>query len=344
MRKRAFLIGSAWLVAASLPWGLMAVGQPQEHVVPLRIMPVGDSITRGTYLGAEKRPSPLGGGWRKPLQDRLRAAGVPFEFVGELDYWAYGADGIVDPSFSPRHHGLAGFSNKAIREGGVVPTPKEILEAKGVKEIRVPGIVEALARNKPDVVLLMSGANGFNANERDLLIRTVCEHFTGDLFVASITPQKKPRRGWEQVAAYNASLPALITNLQNEGHRIHYVDMYAALTPEDISEDGVHPNEVGLSKIAEVWFRALVSRRARPLVGAIRWDAWYGALSDAARLSDPTLYPGYDTTRTRAPSPDPGKEAQQALAAEPWRYRTSSMRAAGWCRVCLLPWERGPRG
>ena len=38
------------------------------------------------------------------------------------------------------------------------------------------------------------------------------------------------------------------------------------------------------------------------------------------------------------------EEAQQALAAEPWRYRTSSMRAAGWCRVCLLPWERGPRG
>ena len=58
-----------------------------------------------------------------------------------------------------------------------------------------------------------------------------------------------------------------------------------------------------------------------PLVGAIRWDAWYGTLPETARLPDPTRYPGYDTTRARVPSPDPGKEAQRSLAAEPWRYR-----------------------
>lgn len=61
--------------------------------------------------------------------------------------------------------------------------------------------------------------------------------------------------------------------------------------------------------------------KARPLVGAIRWDAWYGMLPDTIQLPDPTRYPGYDTSRTRAPSRDPGKEAQRSLAAEPWRYR-----------------------
>lgn len=61
--------------------------------------------------------------------------------------------------------------------------------------------------------------------------------------------------------------------------------------------------------------------RRRPLVGAIRWDAWYGMLPGTIQLPDPTRYPGYDTTRTRAPSRDPGKEAQRSLAAEPWRYR-----------------------
>ena len=60
---------------------------------------------------------------------------------------------------------------------------------------------------------------------------------------------------------------------------------------------------------------------AHPLVGAIRWDAWYGALSETASLPDPTRYPGYDATRTRVPSPDPGKEAQRSLAGAPWRYR-----------------------
>ena len=236
---------------------------PETWAAPLRIMPVGDSITRGTYRGGNTLANPLGGGWRKRLQDRLRAAGVPFEFVGELDYWAYGTDGVVDPSFSPRHHGLAGFSNKAIWEGGVVPTPKEVLAAKGVQEIRVPGIVDSLAKHKPDIVLLMSGANGFNAGTRDMLIQTICDNFTGTLFVASITPQKAPRVGWDQVVPYNASLSAKVETLKAQGHRLRHVDMHAALTPEDISNDGVHPNEAGLSKIAEVWFRALAERYAR---------------------------------------------------------------------------------
>ncbi len=61
--------------------------------------------------------------------------------------------------------------------------------------------------------------------------------------------------------------------------------------------------------------------KSRPLVGAIRWDAWYGMLPDTIPLPDPTRYPGYYTTRTRVPSRDPGKEAQRSLAAEPWRYR-----------------------
>ncbi len=225
---------------------------------PLRVMPVGDSITRGSYLGTEKLANPLGGGWRKTLQDKLLGAGIAFEFVGELDYWSYGTNGVVDSSFSPRHHGLAGFSNKSILTGGVVPTPKEILDAKGVKEIRVPGIIEALERNKPDIVLLMSGANGFDTQARDFLLRTFCDHFKGLLFVASITPQKAPRHGWQQVSAYNASLPAQVESLKAQGHRIRFVDMHAALSLEDISADGVHPTRAGLDKIAETWFNALM--------------------------------------------------------------------------------------
>ena len=60
---------------------------------------------------------------------------------------------------------------------------------------------------------------------------------------------------------------------------------------------------------------------ARPLVGAIRWDAWYGALPASADLPDPTRYLGYDAARARIPGRDPGQEAQRSLAAEPWRYR-----------------------
>jgi lysophospholipase L1-like esterase len=53
---------------------------------PLRILPLGDSITRGSYLAlkdgeATGLPHPQSGGWRKALQDRLRAAGIAFDLV-----------------------------------------------------------------------------------------------------------------------------------------------------------------------------------------------------------------------------------------------------------------------
>ncbi len=58
----------------------------------------------------------------------------------------------------------------------------------------------------------------------------------------------------------------------------------------------------------------------RPLVGAIRWDAWYGNLPESLSLPDPAQRPGYDAKRGKL-NPDPGKEAQRALAHETWRYR-----------------------
>ena len=59
----------------------------------------------------------------------------------------------------------------------------------------------------------------------------------------------------------------------------------------------------------------------RPLVGAIRWDAWYGELPESAKPPASVPYAGFDATRNRLVSQDPGKETCRSLAAEPWRYR-----------------------
>lgn len=244
---------------------LLAAGACAGVGKKVRIMPIGDSITRGSYLVGTGLPNQKGGGWRKILQDNLLAIGVPFEFVGELDYHAYGDNGVIDPAFSPRHHGLAGFSNKRLRTGGEVPTPQDVLEEKGVEKIVVPGIVEALHRNRPDVILLMSGSNGFDAAERDLLVETIAEHFKGELFVANIPPQKPPRPGRDRVDAYNASLPALVERLKVRNADIHFVDMSSALSADDLLADGVHPNPDGNRKIAETWFEAL--RKVSTYVG-----------------------------------------------------------------------------
>ena len=270
----------AWLFAplAALPAADTLPHQEAGHVIaphsqeavrntsPLRILPLGDSITRGSYLAkingkSTGLPHPDGGGWRKPLQDKLRAAGIAYDFVGELNYDAFGHDGVVDPQFDPDHHGLAGFSNTGILKGGVVPTLPDALAKLGVKQVTVPAIVDVLKKHQPDIILLMSGANGFDAPARDTLIRTIGETSTAQLFVATILPQKAPRAGWEKVDAYNASLPAIVAAQKAAGKRITFVDMHAAITTDDLLPDGVHPNQAGMDKMAAAWFAAVQASR-----------------------------------------------------------------------------------
>jgi lysophospholipase L1-like esterase len=234
---------------------------------PLRILPLGDSITRGTYLAqhadgpyqgkATGLANPKGGGWRKLLQDHLRAAGVAYDFVGELNYHAYGEAGVVDPAFDPDHHGLAGFSNRKILEGGIVPTPADVLAALNITQITVPPLATVLQRQQPDIILLMSGANGFDAAARDELIRQIGRLSSAHLFVATILPQQPPRAGWEQVDEYNASLPAIVSAQQAAGHRVTLVEMNQAVGANDLLPDGVHPGPEGLRKMAAAWFLAL---------------------------------------------------------------------------------------
>ena len=238
--------------------------QPEVASKPLRILPLGDSITRGSYLAKNDGkstglPHPMGGGWRKALQDKLRGAGVAYDFVGELQYAAFGQDGRIAPGFDPDHHGLAGFGNTGILKGGKVPTLPDVLASLGVPHIEVPGIVDVLHKHHPDVILMMTGANGFDAAARDRLIRTIGDTSAAHLFVATILPQKAPRAGWEKVDEYNASLPAIVASQKAAGKRITLVDMHGALTAEDLLPDGVHPSQEGMEKMAVTWFSALQS-------------------------------------------------------------------------------------
>ena len=78
---------------------------------------------------------------------------------------------------------------------------------------------------------------------------------------------------------------------------------------------------IGLFSNAFAADTPVTAKKSRPLVGAIRWDAWYGELPASARPPQSVQFPGFDPTRNRKVSQDPGKETAKSLAAEPWRYR-----------------------
>lgn len=234
---------------------------------PIRVLPVGDSITRGSYLAHYTEgpyrdrpiglPNPDGGGWRRVLQELLRKARISFEFVGELDYGAFGQDGQLDPSFDPDHHGLAGFGNHRILVGGQVPTPEDVLQRKGVDRVAVPGIVSVLQRHRPDVVLLMSGTNGFDVKAFEQLVEAITDNHSGCLLVATILPQRDPRKNWPLVGPYNQGVQEVLKQPRFRRPGIRLVAMHRHIGENHLLPDGVHPNAAGMSKMAEVWFAAL---------------------------------------------------------------------------------------
>ena len=143
-----------------------------------------------------------------------------------------------------------------------VPTPKDVLDAAGLTQLAVPGIVTVLKEQKPDLVLLMCGSNGFNAPETQRLIESILGVLSGQLLVATIPPQRPPREGWQQVNAYNAALTAIVAEQVRKGGKLRLVDMHTAVSPENLLEDGVHPNRQGMEKMAEVWLKAIMETLA----------------------------------------------------------------------------------
>jgi lysophospholipase L1-like esterase len=159
---------------------------------------------------------------------------------------------------------LAGFSNARILSGDVVPTPPDILEVKGVTEIRVPGIVDVLERHRPGIILLMSGTNGFDARARNRLIRTIGKHSAAHLIVATIPPIRPGHVKHKHVAGYNRSLPSIVEAQRRSGKRISMVDMHATISLDQLTDDGVHPGKEAMQKMAEAWFEAVKEICQRP--------------------------------------------------------------------------------
>ena len=133
-------------------------------IIDPRIMPLGDSITRGAFGGGlpadEDKIS-----YRKPLYDGLVAAGYSFDFVGTV---TGDGDNPIYAPFDVGSEGHGGWSADQIANGNT-STPEEALKGN---------ITDWLNSTSPDIILLHIGTNGLvpvydNATDVDTILEKI---------------------------------------------------------------------------------------------------------------------------------------------------------------------------
>lgn len=230
MRRSGLLMAVGWALAVAGCRGL-------EAPVPVRIMPLGDSITQGSRRYDS---------YRRPLWLRLQEAGYTVDFVGS----------------SPRNH------------GGSPPHDDFDRDHEGHWGWRVDQVLAELEpwtrSAQPDIVLVHLGSNDlFRPEEPAEVVRELravvdtLRRVRPDVVV--LLAEIIPAAGGEAaMRAYNEGVRALAAESFGEA-QVRAVDLFSGFDPERHTYDGVHPNSVGEAWMAERWFEAL-----RPFLDARR--------------------------------------------------------------------------
>ena len=207
------------------------------EVEPLKLMPIGDSITQGW----SDRYS-----YRYPLWKKLIDAGASVDFVGSLDQNYKGS-----PEW-PVYRGLAFDSDHEGHWGWRVD---EILLE----------IDRWLLSNTPDVVLLHLGTNDiFQSNGVESTLSELSELITRlrsaspevVIFLAQVIGADRNDTLLQEL---NSGIASLASTLTTSGSPVLLVDQYSGFDPAQDAYDGVHPNSQGEEKMAVKWFDALTS-------------------------------------------------------------------------------------
>ncbi|GAA3454642.1 SGNH/GDSL hydrolase family protein [Dactylosporangium matsuzakiense] len=226
-----------WLLAgAAFLTGLFAVPEPAAAATPVRILPLGASITWGTA-------STDGNGYREQLRRHLADdAGIAVDFVGSQQ---------------------SGTGTDRDNEGH-----------PGYRIDQVAAGADAwIAAAKPDVVLLNAGTNDMIQNHdvvdaparlSALIDQILRGAPAATVMVSTLVPNRDSAVD-ARVTAFNAKVPGIVQAKAAAGQRVRLVDLHAGLTLADIGSDGIHPTDDGYSKLADTWYAAL-----QPVLGAGR--------------------------------------------------------------------------
>ena len=211
---------------------------------PVRIMPLGDSITVGSASGVDDADKMIS--YRKDLWDLLVTSRYDVAFVGSQENgWFY--DG-----FDPYHEGHSGATDQ---------------------EISID-VVHFLKNDPADIVLLHIGTNGRNDSDPEYVEKILDEidwyekrYDTSVTVVLARIINRAPEDA--MTTEYNDNVIDMAqSRIDDNGDNIIIVDMefgagiiYKVEPEGDMWDDGLeaklHPYKTGYKKMAQVWFDAL---------------------------------------------------------------------------------------
>ncbi len=203
-----------------------------------RIMPLGDSITRGGGSSGQT-------GYRRPLYFMLENAHYDVKFTGSL------VNGDP-PDFDRDHEGHGSYRADQVRDY----------------------VYSWLTAHPADIVLLHIGINDIAGGNEDVnevadILKNIDRWENDNATPVTVIVARIVLR-WDgndpETIAFNDAVEAMVQQRIADGDNLIMVDMEHALNYPDDLYDGVHPNDVGYAKMAQVWDDALTAILPPPVV------------------------------------------------------------------------------
>jgi len=237
-----------------------------------RIMPLGDSITRGSgsRIGSGMAPPPTGAtldplpefevGYRQSLFNSLSNNDFAVDFVGTQS-----STSVVGFAEN-QHEGHPSINANEIVPGAMRTTTNSI--------INFVGLPMSLSMNPADIILLHIGTNDISSSP----IATIVADVAGILDAIDIVSPSivvvlariigdrdsivgnNDNPDISNVVAVNNAVVAMAQTRINDGDNIIIVDMESNVNPQTMLHDdtsGAHPTAAGYEIMADIWLRPL---------------------------------------------------------------------------------------
>ncbi|MGC1374592.1 MAG: SGNH/GDSL hydrolase family protein [Anaerolineales bacterium] len=246
---------------------------PQRGVkaaTPIKVMPLGDSITDGFTTP---------GGYRIEFYNRLVADGL----TGSLDFVGSQSNGPAS-LLDREHEGHVGWA---------------------VADLAA-NIDTWMTNSSPSIVMLMIGTNDIlhsqytGASTRlSSLIDQICAKLPagGKLYVSTIPTLGSTTYGSyiTLVDQYNADIPGIVQSKVAAGKPVYLVDMHSVITASDLTDE-IHPTAAGYDKMGDAWYAIIKPNLVAGPTSTLTRTPTTGPTN--TRTSTPTTGPSLTPTRT----------------------------------------------